>query len=46
MAAFRLLYPEEFFSKFLSEGVRPDGRPLGRVRPSNIGFGIRLVFFS
>jgi hypothetical protein len=37
--AFRRLYPEEFYAKFIAEGVRPDGRPLGRPRPVSIGLG-------
>ena len=35
--AFRRLYPEEFYARFVAEGVRPDGRPLGRPRPVSIG---------
>lgn len=35
--AFKRLYPEEFYAKFIAEGVRPDGRPLGRPRPVSIG---------
>ena len=30
--AFQRLYPAEFLRKFVTEGVRPDGRPLGRAR--------------
>eukprot|EP00899_Mesostigma_viride_P012990 jgi/Mesvir1/21692/Mv04112-RA.1 len=30
--AFRRIYPEEFLERFLAEGIRPDGRPLGRGR--------------
>ena len=37
--AFRRLYAEEFYAKFIAEGVRPDGRPLGRPRPVSIGLG-------
>ncbi|GAQ79983.1 exosome complex component RRP43 [Klebsormidium nitens] len=37
--AFKRIYPEEYFQRFLSEGTRPDGRPLGRARSTTIGFG-------
>ncbi|PNH02688.1 Exosome complex component RRP43 [Tetrabaena socialis] len=37
--AFKKLYPEQFFDRFLSEGIRPDGRPLGRTRAVTIGAG-------
>ncbi|KAG2501159.1 hypothetical protein HYH03_000974 [Edaphochlamys debaryana] len=37
--AFKRLYPEQFFDRFLGEGVRPDGRPLGRARAVTIGAG-------
>ena len=32
-SAFARLYPEQYYDKFLAEGARPDGRPLGRARP-------------
>ncbi len=35
--AFQRLYPQEFYARFIAEGVRPDGRPLGRPRPVSIG---------
>ena len=38
-AAFRRLYPAEYYARFLAEGVRPDGRPPGRPRPLSIGLG-------
>eukprot|EP00891_Asterochloris_glomerata_P004633 jgi/Astpho2/4633/fgenesh1_pg.00067_%23_145_t len=38
--AFQRLYPAEFLSKFVTEGVRPDGRPLGRARQISIGLGV------
>ncbi len=38
-AAFRRLYPAEYYGRFLAEGVRPDGRPPGRPRPLSIGLG-------
>ena len=37
--AFKRLYPDEFYAKFIAEGVRPDGRPLGRPRPVSVGLG-------
>lgn len=37
--AFKRLYPEEFYARFIAEGVRPDGRPLGRPRPVSVGLG-------
>ncbi|KXZ47061.1 hypothetical protein GPECTOR_38g298 [Gonium pectorale] len=37
--AFKRLYPEQFYDRFLAEGVRPDGRPLGRARAVTIGAG-------
>jgi hypothetical protein len=45
--AFRRLYPSDFLLKFLSDGVRPDGRPLGRARPTSISIGKKFTaFFS
>lgn len=35
--AFRKLYPEDYFKSFLEDGIRPDGRVLGRARPTTIG---------
>lgn len=37
--AFKRLYPEQYFDRFLSNGVRPDGRPLGRARAVTVGAG-------
>lgn len=37
--AFRRLYPEEYWAKFIAQSVRPDGRPLGRARPTSVGLG-------
>lgn len=37
--AFKRLYPDQYYTKFLKEGVRPDGRPLGRARAVTIGAG-------
>jgi len=39
-AAFKRLYPHEYYAKFISEGARPDGRPLGRARPSSVAVGV------
>ena len=38
--AFKKLYPREFFSKFVDDGIRPDGRPVGRCRPTTIGLDV------
>jgi exosome complex component RRP43 len=35
--AFKRLYPEQYFARFIQEGVRPDGRPVGQARPTTIG---------
>lgn len=37
--AFQRLYPDEYYARFIAEGVRPDGRPLGRPRTVTIGLG-------
>ena len=39
-AAYKRLYPHEYYEKFVSEGARPDGRPLGRARPVNVARGV------
>ena len=38
--AFARLYPEQYYDKFLAEGARPDGRPLGRARPVSVARGV------
>lgn len=40
-AAFRRLYPAEYYARFLAQTppIRPDGRPLGQTRPLSIGLG-------
>lgn len=38
LEAFRRLYPSEFLHRFLEDSVRPDGRPLGRARPTSLTF--------
>lgn len=35
--AFKKLYPEQYYKRFLANGVRPDGRAFGRARPTTIG---------
>lgn len=35
--AFKKLYPEQYYKRFLASGVRPDGRNFGRARPTTIG---------
>jgi exosome complex component RRP43 len=37
--AFKRLYPEHFFARFVAEGLRPDGRALGVARPVSVGPG-------
>jgi hypothetical protein len=32
--AYRHLFPEQYFQRFLAANTRPDGRPLMRVRPT------------
>eukprot|EP01095_Lingulamoeba_sp_RSL-Kostka_P014230 TRINITY_DN6144_c0_g1_i1.p1 TRINITY_DN6144_c0_g1~~TRINITY_DN6144_c0_g1_i1.p1 ORF type:complete len:285 (+),score=75.49 TRINITY_DN6144_c0_g1_i1:71-925(+) len=39
MEAFKKLYPEEFFEKFLNEGIRPDGRKLDEKRDVFLSVG-------
>lgn len=34
--AFKRLYSEEYLDKFMSEGLRPDGRGLGVCRPVTV----------
>ncbi len=36
-ATFKRLYPDQYFARFVADGVRPDGRPLGRARATTIG---------
>lgn len=36
---FKKLYPEQFYKKFIENGIRPDGRVFGRARPTTIGLG-------
>jgi exosome complex component RRP43 len=37
--AFKKLYPDAFYRKFIESGIRPDGRAFGRARPTTIGLG-------
>lgn len=39
MDAFRKIYPEEYYRKFLEQNVRPDGRGLTSVRKTVITLG-------
>ena len=39
-AAYKRLYPHEYYGKFIAEGTRPDGRPLGRSRAMSVGRGV------
>ena len=36
-AAFKRLYPDKYFARFVADGLRPDGRTLGRARATTIG---------
>lgn len=38
--AFKKLYPREFLARFVADGIRPDGRPVGRCRPTTIGLHV------
>lgn len=38
--AFKKLYPKEFLSRFTEDDIRPDGRPIGRCRPTTIGLDV------
>jgi len=37
--AFRRLFPEQYYAAFVADGLRPDGRPLHRCRPTTVGLG-------
>ena len=37
--AFKKLYSDQYYSRFVAEGLRPDGRPLLRARPTTIALG-------
>ena len=37
--AFRRLYPDQYYARFLEDDIRPDGRTLGRSRATTIGLG-------
>lgn len=39
-AAYKQLYPLQYLNKFLSQGIRPDGRPLLEGRPCTLQHGI------
>ncbi|GLJ49824.1 hypothetical protein SUGI_1058450 [Cryptomeria japonica] len=38
--AFRRLYPLQFYERYLNESVRPDARPLGKARPTELNLGV------
>lgn len=38
--AFKKLYPEQYYSRFISQNTRPDGRTLGRARIATVGLGV------
>lgn len=35
--AFKRLYPDQYYSKFIESNIRPDGRSLGAARATTIG---------
>jgi len=35
--AFKQLYPEQYYAKFINSNLRPDGRSLGSARATSIG---------
>ncbi|KAL3697451.1 hypothetical protein R1sor_011527 [Riccia sorocarpa] len=37
--AFRRLFPLQYIERYLDAAVRPDGRPLGRARPTDVVLG-------
>ncbi|KAF9571057.1 Exosome complex component RRP43 [Mortierella alpina] len=39
-STFQKLHPTEFFRKFASQGVRPDGRLLNAFRPTTVHYGV------
>ena len=38
-AAYKRLYPHEYYRKFLAEETRLDGRPLARARDASVASG-------
>eukprot|EP00798_Chlamydomonas_sp_ICE-L_P024102 gene24102-9677_t len=41
--AFKRLYPEQYFSRFVDDGIRPDGRVLGAGRETTVVAGVISV---
>ncbi|KAF8933800.1 Exosome complex component RRP43 [Dissophora ornata] len=39
-STFQKLHPTEYFRKFISQGVRPDGRLLNGFRPTTVHYGV------
>ena len=39
---FKRLHPDEYISRFLAEGYRPDGRKLNGWRDVSVNIGMRL----
>lgn len=39
-STFQKLHPAEYFRKFISQGVRPDGRLLTGFRPTTVHHGV------
>lgn len=38
--AFKKLYPDQYYKKFLSQNTRPDGRSLIQTRPASVSLGV------
>lgn len=38
--AFKKLYPDQYYARFLSQNTRPDGRSLGQTRPASVALGV------
>jgi len=43
MEAFKKIYPSEFYKKFLTQRVRPDGRGLNGLRKTVVSVGALSV---
>jgi|APGre2960657444_1045066.scaffolds.fasta_scaffold03135_6 exosome complex component RRP43 len=41
--AFRQLYPHDYLQRFLAQGIRSDGRPLGRSRALSCAPGVAAL---
>ncbi|KAH9296109.1 hypothetical protein KI387_039697, partial [Taxus chinensis] len=41
--AYRRLYPLQFYERYLNENVRPDARPLGKARATELTLGVVIT---